>query len=101
MAGLLDIAIARKPGEIIPVAQLPLQIAASGWAFGRSRHRFDRAGVIRRVNRANIANGPIVNALVKLAPRSLVTPAESCDQREVFLFGCFSGIEHRANAGGI
>src|SRR5205823_1479408 len=76
MAGLLNKAISAEPNEIVPIVQLPLQVAHIGRTFDTRWQRFDRARVVRGINGADVANGAVKNSFVELAPRRVITPAK-------------------------
>src|SRR5207253_1644475 len=77
---LLDETIPREPNEIVPVAQLPLEVLHSTRALLGRRHRFDRPGIVGRVNGAYLPYLAFMNAAVKFAPRRVVAPAKTSYQ---------------------
>src|SRR5207237_2571251 len=79
----------------------PLQVGRAHRSFVRRGHWFYRRGVVGGVNRANLPNGAIVNALEKFAPRIVVSPTESSNQGQILLPGQFDGLEHGPQPGRI
>lgn len=78
--GLFYDAIATEPGEVIPVAQLPLHIApfritgAVGW------HRLNWASVVGSENAGDIADGTVLQALKGLETGGAIAPAKTCHE---------------------
>src|SRR5436305_11467720 len=99
MAGLLDVTVTGEPGEIVPVAQLPFEIAHARRTIRCRRHRFDRAGIVGRVNSSNLPNGTGMNALVKLTAWSVVAPAETRNQCEILVFSKLGRFHYGAQPG--
>src|SRR5260370_15113596 len=79
---LLDDMVAGEPTELIPVAQLHLQVGPIGFANG---HIFDRRGVIRGINRGEFTDGAIEDLAERGAFRIVRPPAESGGEAEILL----------------
>src|SRR5688572_30012109 len=75
--GLLDQAIAGQPSEVIPIADLPFDIAHAGGTRGCGRHRLDRTGVIRGVVTQEVPDSAIQYEFHWIARVVGITPAKS------------------------
>src|SRR5262249_23538089 len=89
------------PGEIVPIADLPFEIAHFFRAFAGRRHRFDLAGVISGVDGSDVTDSAIVNSLVELTPRRVIAPAKTGDERQVLFLGGLCGFEDGTDSRGI
>src|SRR5216683_4998632 len=99
--GLLHHTVAAQPLEVVPVLDLPLDIAHAGGPFAGGRHRLHPTGVISRVVSDQIADGAGVDLIERRDHVVAIAPAEAGDQRKIFFFGELGGLEHVANAGRI
>src|SRR5207302_7732017 len=70
---LLDVEVAGQPGEIEPIADLPLHIAPAGLAGAVP----ERAGVVSGLQGDDVAHGAVVHALNRLAHAGMLAPAEA------------------------
>ena len=92
---LLDDVIARQPGEVEPVAQLPFHVAPA-----RLRGLVpEAAGVVGALQGDDVADGAVVDALHRLALGVLVAAAQAGDDRQVLLLGLAARVQDRADAG--
>src|SRR5262249_3413091 len=74
---LLDVKIARKPGEVEPVAHLPFHIAPALLASAMP----ERAGVVIALHGNDVADGAVVDAGEGFAHGRVITPAQARDDR--------------------
>ncbi len=94
---LLGVEVARKPGEIEPVAQLPFHVAP-----GRLANFMPQSvGVVSGLNGNNVANGTVVNALKRLPFTFVITVAETGDDAEPLPLGLGAGRHHAAHPGSV
>src|ERR1051326_1821757 len=80
---LLDVEIAREPGEVIPVAHLPFHVGPLGFA-GLDP---DRSAQIVELNGFDVADGAVVNALHDLAVSERVPVTKARYHGQSFLLG--------------
>ena len=92
---LLDDVIARQPGEIEPVAQLPFHVAPVRLA----RLVPQCARVVGAVQGHNVADGAVVDALHRLALGVFVAITEAGHNRQILLLRFTARFEDGANAG--
>src|SRR5205814_9745948 len=74
---LLDESIAAEPHEVVPIADLPLDIAHPGRPLICGRHRLDGSGEISVIKRAHFADGAIVKSFEELRARRVRAPTET------------------------
>ena len=98
---LLDEAVARQPGEVHPVAELPFQVADARLAGGGGGHGFHRAGQVGAVDRTDIAHRSGVDLLVDRAAGQVTAPTEAADEVELLFLGHPHRFHHVPDAGGI
>ena len=63
VASLLHDSVTSEPGEVIPVLDLPFDVAHSIGTARCFRHSFDRTSVVDGVDALNITNRTVVDAL--------------------------------------
>src|SRR5262245_28070518 len=80
---LLDDEIAREPGEVKPVAHLPLHVAPAALALAVPQG----AGVVRGLDGDDIADGAVVDTVHDLAHRGMVAPAEAGNHGQAISLG--------------
>src|SRR5688572_7165112 len=101
MNRLLHQAIAGKPDEIVPVANLPFDVAPLRLASACGRHWLDRSGVKRSVDGADIADCTRVDFIKKSASRKIIAPAKSRDEGQLFIARFLSTPENRTHSRGV
>ena len=101
VTGLFDQPIAGQPGEVIPVADLPFDVAHAGGPTLAGGMGFHGAGQIRGIDGANVANGAVMDLLVEGTPCRVITPAVADHQRQVLVLGLGGGLQHAAHARGV
>ena len=92
---LLDDVVARQPGEVEPVAHLVFHLAPLGIAPAVP----ERAGEVVLVHGDDIADGPVLDSLHRLADAVVVAPAEAGDEVQALLLGGPGRFQHVAHAG--
>src|SRR5437588_9886188 len=98
---LLDESIAAEPHEVVPIADLPLDIAHPGRPTGGGRHRLHRPGKVSVIKGANFADGAMVKSLKELYARCVRAPAETGLHGQPFSLRLDGARAHRAGGGGI
>ena len=91
---LLDVVIAREPGEVEPVANLVLHLAPLGLAAAVP----ERAGEVVLLDGDDVADRAVLNPLDRFADAQVVAPAEAGDDGQVLLLGLFARLQHAAHA---
>ena len=76
---LLDVVVARQPGEIEPVANLVLHLAPLGLAAAVP----EVAGIVVLLDGDDVADRAVLNALHRLADAFLVPPAQPGDDGQL------------------
>src|SRR5437879_11966594 len=90
---LLDIEIAGKPGEIIPVAHLPFHVAP----FRLPRFYPDRTAIIVGLQSADLSDRTVVNTLNRFLKSLRIAQAQAGNYRKAFLSGLFTAAQNRVN----
>ena len=98
---LFNQSVPSQPAEIVPIAELPFQIAHARRAIFGQPHWPGRAGIIRRIHRANCADVSVMNPLKQSAFSEVVTPAEAGHQGQLLLLGGLDRFQNRTNTGRI
>ena len=98
---LLDESIAAEPHEVVPIADLPLDIVHTGRPVGGGRHRFHRSCEVSVIKGAHFADGAMVKPLVELNARCVRAPAETGLHGQPFSLRLAGARPNRADAGGI
>ncbi len=75
---LLDVVVARQPGEVRPVAHLPFHVGHAGGAFAMPEGPGEIVGVQGR----DVADGAVMDAADGFAHRRVVAPAKACPHRQ-------------------
>ena len=78
---LLHQAVAAQPHEVVPVADLPLDVAHAGGPRAGRRHRLHRVGVVGGVVGHQLADRAVLHLLEGVLDHVVVAPAEAGDQR--------------------
>src|SRR5580700_3028630 len=91
---LLDIVVARQPGEERPVADLPFHVVPLRLAFLDP----GSTGVVRAVDRHDVAYGAFVDPLDGFTFGLVITPAKPRHDGQSFSFRLLGGGQHPANA---
>src|SRR5207237_1222502 len=94
---LLDVEIARQPGEVQPVAHLPFHVAP---ALFPGYHP-QGPGVVGALKGGDFADGAVQDALEGLAHAGVVAPAQAGDDGQALLAGFLDGLLDRTHAGSI
>src|SRR5262249_53713646 len=94
---LFDEAVAAEPDEVVPVADLPLDVAHSGRTRAGRRHRLYRVGVICRIIGDGFTDRAAFHLRERLEDLIVVSPAEAGDQRQVFGARFLGGFKHGAD----
>ena len=92
---LLDVEVAREPGEVVPVAQLPLHVGPAGLP----RLDPDPAAVIVGLECPDLSGFAVVNAPDRLLEAVGVTKAEAGNNGQVLFLRELAGLEHGPDAG--
>ena len=83
------------------VRNFPADVAHARRTLVGGRHRLDRAGVVRGVNRADITDPTVMNPPVKLPARRIPPPAKTRHERQVLFFRHLHRLQHRPHPGRI
>ena len=92
---LLDVEVARQPGEVVPVAHLVEHVGP----VGLPRLGPAAAAVVVGEERQDLADRPVVDAPDGLAEAVVVAEAEAGDDREPLRLGQLAALEHGVDAG--
>ena len=98
---LLNQSIAGKPGEVVPVANHPLEIRDVLRTTARWRHRLHWPCQIGPVNGHDVTDFPTMNSLEEFPTRQVVAPAEACDHPEFLFLGNLDRFNDRTDTGSI
>src|SRR5262249_11398393 len=93
---LLDVEVARQPGEVQPVAQLPLHVAPALLAGPVPQ----RAGVVGALQGEDVPDGVVVDPAHHLAQAGVVAPAQPRDDGQPPPPGVLAGGQHGPHGGG-
>src|SRR5262249_59426069 len=77
--GLFNKAVATEPDEVVPVANLPLDVAHAGGTCTRGRHRLHGVGVVGGVVRDQPPDRAILHLIESFDDHVVVAPAEASD----------------------
>ena len=97
MNGLLDVAVAGEPVEVVPVADHPFQITDAFRPFVLGRHGFHGAGQIGAVAGADFADLTVVNALEQFLAGVVVAPAEAGHHGQFLPLRDLDRLAHQAH----
>ena len=101
MDALLDVAVAGQPGEVHPVAHLPLEIAHAVFALRGRLHRLHGAGQVGAVHGQDLTDLAFVDALEELLLREGIAPAVARHQVELGFLGHADRLHHVTDAGAV
>ena len=93
--GLFDNVFAGEVVEGLPVSELPFHVGP----FGLTGDVAERAGVVSALDGTDLTDGSVVELFEGIAHLRCVSPAETGDEREVFLFCEECGFDDGAHTG--
>ena len=94
---LLDVEVARQPGEVVPVAHLVEHLGPAGLL----RLVPAAAAIVVGEERQHLADRTVVDAPDGLAEAVVVAEAQAGDDREPLRRGQLAALEHGVDAGGV
>lgn len=90
--GLFDDVVAGEVVEGLPVSELPFHVGP----FGLTGDVAERSGVVGALDGSDLTDGPVVELFERIAHLRGVSPAETGDEGEVFLFCELGGLDDGA-----